>query len=328
MLIIAVYKLLKINNNIIDFFCDLPDGDTRTDQQTAILGLPGKLGGLGILSYTDTKQPARTASLCNSRRELIQRNLTTIQHMADLAEQLTAEGTEETMNPYTAVGQMPTVDEELQNNLTQKQLTTEIMVKKQQNLVQSLSVSQLQTFTDNMASTKWLSAIPHGAYNRLSDKQIAANLNILQLRPKHTGQNCLLCGDLNGLNEYETCRGCKLFSQQTHARHNYIRDKIVAEAQKSTNKNVQKEPLIYSNLPNPPNQQRADFSITTKPGQPAHHQYFGMFDIMTKVVFSVHASTARDQTRITAELAGVTDPITICRHEIQAALQVGVAYKN
>ena len=53
-----------------------------------------------------------------------------------------------------------------------------------------------------------------------------------------------------------------------------------------------------------------------------------MFDVMTKVVFSVHASNARDKARIEAELAGVTDPTTICRKEIQAALQIGVAYKT
>ena len=49
---------------------------------------------------------------------------------------------------------------------------------------------------------------------------------------------------------------------------------------------------------------------------------------MTKVAFSVQASNARDKARIEAQLAGVTDPITICRKEIQAALQIGVAYKN
>ena len=49
---------------------------------------------------------------------------------------------------------------------------------------------------------------------------------------------------------------------------------------------------------------------------------------MTKVVFSVHASSARDKARIEAQLAGITDPIKICRQEIQAALHIGVAYKN
>ena len=103
---------------------------------------------------------------------------------------------------------------------------------------------------------------------------------------------------------------------------------MVLEAQKSPNNIVQKEPHIYGHQPNPPNLQRADFSIIPKAGQPAHHPYYGMFDVMTKVVFSVHASSARDKARIEAQLAGITDPIKICRQEIQAALHIGVAYKN
>jgi len=86
--------------------------------------------------------------------------------------------------------------------------------------------------------------------------------------------------------------------------------------------------MLYGNHPNPPNMQRADFSILPKTGQPQHHHYYGMFDIMTKVVFSVHASNAREASRIQAQLEGIVDPIKICRKEIQASLHLGVAFKE
>ena len=37
----------KIIFSTVDFLCDLPPGEIRTEQQTAILGLPQKLGGTG-----------------------------------------------------------------------------------------------------------------------------------------------------------------------------------------------------------------------------------------------------------------------------------------
>jgi len=223
---------------------------------------------------------------------------------------------------------MPTAAQEEQQNMSQKMLTAEIMATKQHDLLQSMTIQQQQIFTDNMASLKWLNAFPHGAYNRLSDQQVAANLNILQLRSKTSGPICQVCGNVNSINEHETCRGCKIFSQQTHSRHNYIRDKIIINAAKDQRNIVQKEPLIYGNTPNPPNMQRADFSILPKTGQPQHHHYYGMFDIMTKVVFSVHASNAREASRIQAQLEGIVDPIKICRKEIQASLHLGVAFKD
>ena len=49
---------------------------------------------------------------------------------------------------------------------------------------------------------------------------------------------------------------------------------------------------------------------------------------MTKVVFSVHASNARDAVRIRGQQEGIIDPIKIFRMKIQAALQLGATYKD
>lgn len=262
--------------------------------------------------------------LRNSRFELVER----YQDMVDLADQLTAEGVMPSDNPYNAVGSMPTAAEEDQLQLTQRLMTADIMEQKQRELLTSMTPEQQDIFVDNMSSMKWMHVIPQGKYRSLINSQMGALINIHLLVPKTKGPLCPHCSGHNKTNEYELCLGCSQVQQQTVSRHNFIRDKIATHAKRVQGIEPSTEPKVFTNQPNNNNNQRADLSIRAVAGQQEQHEFYGLFDFMTKVVFSTHTAAARANAATKALQDGITDPIKIARKRIQAALEVGVAQKK
>ena len=286
------------------------------------MGLPGNMGGLGIYSYSELRPLARRASVSASRNELIQRELSSSQLLVQLAELKQNEGVPDDHNTYRQVGPAPTVEDELQQNISQKQLTQQWMVSKQNNLLEIMSRDQQTAFVDNKASVKILDIVPRGIHRALTNSQIAANLNILCLRPKHAGELCL-CGQTNSITHFEVCSACNNVAEMTSYRHNAIRDTINERVNKtSADMNCSKEPRVFGNQPNNNNQARADLLIGAKEGMPANHEFYGLFDIMTKVASSRHTQGERDRVAARAAEDEVKNVEKIRRMELQAAVQM------
>ena len=85
--------------------------------------------------------------------------------------------------------------------------------------------------------------------------------------------------------------------------------------------------MVYGSLPNNNNNERADLLISAQAGVPETHGFFGMFDLMTKVVSARHTNAAINIARAQAQQEGITDTIKIARREIQAGLKVGYDQK-
>lgn len=321
-----VRKIDDMFYGVMDFLRCVPDGE-RTEMETNIMGLPGNMGGLGIYSHSELSSLARRASVSTSRNELIQRELSTKQLLVHLAELKQKEGIQEDANTYRQMGPIPTVDDEQRQTVTQKQLTHEWMEKKRESMWDKMTREQQTIFCDNKAGIGVLDIIPKGIYRGLTDAQVAANLNIFCLRPKHTGNLCQ-CGEPNSIAHYEVCRACDNVAKMTSYRHNAIRDTIMNKINKtSVNLKCSKEPMVFGNQPNNNNQSRADLQISAKEGMPQNHEYHGLFDLMTKVASSKHTQAKRDKAMTDAVEGGEREQQKIRRKEVQAALQIGVDFK-
>jgi hypothetical protein len=314
----------------VDFLREVRQGDSQAHEQ-AIKGLPGRMGGIGIYSYCEIQPFARRASLSSSRNVLVERGLSSKQKMVELAEQKQREGVGEADNPYRQVGPTPDVEDEQLQFVKQKQLTHDWMELNLKRLYDMLTSEQQLVFIDNSSNIKVLDAIPLGSYRLLTDKQIAATLNIFCLRKKHSGNICQ-CGQQNGISHYEVCPACDDIAKMRCYKHNAIRDQIIASINNknnSTSKQVKasSEPWVYDDRSNNNNQSRADINISAQEGQAENHEFYGKFDIMAKAVLSPHTENARRQAETQAVQEGVQDVLKLKRRQLQAALQVGVDYK-
>jgi len=210
------------------------------------MGLPNILGGLGILSHKETQPFARQASLDLARNELVKRKVVTRNGMVELAEQYTREGVPNDANPYRQVGPLPDAnDENTSHCVKQKDLTAPFMQRKQQQLLESMTIEQQASFVENMSALTWMQAIPRGKYRSMTDKQVTANLNMLMLRPRLPGELCQ-CGQRNGIQHYALCQlSGNTVSQMMHYRHNRIRDEIVPQSNKTDDKIAATEPRVF-----------------------------------------------------------------------------------
>ena len=80
-----VKKIDDMFYGVVDFLRCVPS-DQRAEIETEIMGLPGNMGGFGIYSHAELSPLARRASVSASRKELIQRELSTNQLLVELAE--------------------------------------------------------------------------------------------------------------------------------------------------------------------------------------------------------------------------------------------------
>jgi len=316
---ILYQKIDQLRNN------DGPNENSQRDQE--IMGIARRDGGLGIYSYAETRSLARKASLSNSRFELVQRNLSSIEFMVKLHEEQERLGNTGAENRYQAVGPTPLPGDT--QPIRQKTLMQVYLEDKLSKLLSSLPEDDKTSFTDNVSITRALGAIPHGRKNLLFNNQIAANLNILMLKKKHPGDLCI-CGCSNTTNHFEVCSRCPNVSHNTHYRHNAIRDAIAHAINQSNECNATIEPKVFQGDPmNANNATRADI-LTTRPRDinAPNHQYYGMFDIMVKAINSPHTRNERLAARLKAAIENVSNPTSIKHREIHAALEVGVRQKK
>ena len=202
-----------------------------------------------------------------------------------------------------------------------------MLQKKHDDLLQSLSEDDKTIFIDNVMITRALGAIPRGRKNLLLNNQVAANLNILLLKKKHSGDLCI-CGLPNSTNHYELCPRCHNVSSNSHYRHNAIRDTIVNAINQAKESIASKEPDVFEgHTLHDTNSSRADILIKPKDIS-TNHQFHGMYDLMIKAANSAHTSRRRSAARAKAIIAGIKDVTTIKHKEIKAALDVGVQFKK
>jgi len=318
---------LKIIDDIlyakIDQLRNLEGDNAYAARDREIMGIARKDGGLGIYSHVDTKSLARSASLSNSRFELCQRNLSSVEFMVRLYEEQELQGRTGTENRYHAVGPTPPRDEENSQPIRQKVLMQEMLNTKLSKFLQSISEEDRTSFIDNTSITRALGAIPRGRKNLLLNNQVAANLNILLLKKKHDGDVCR-CGCPNSTNHFETCQLCPNVSHNTHYRHNAIRDATSKAINQTTECNASIEPRVFATHPlNAENATRADILITRpRDINTPNHEFYGMHDFMVKAANSAHTLQERLKARAKATAQNLSDPIKIKHRELQAALEI------
>jgi len=305
----------------------------RIVHETDIMGLPHRMGGLGMYSYEEIQPLARRASLAASRNELIQRGLSSKQFMEGLAEQMQIKGVSDDDNPYRQIGPTPTMEDEQQQNKTQKQLTREFMEGKFKKLMESLNQEQQLAFIDQMPSIKAINVLP-GKHRSFTNQQVAAILNMLCLRRKHEGEVCQ-CGQGNSLNHFEVCPACDVIEKNNCYKHNAARDLYVASINNKNNETskrlkASKEPRVYEEEDgaNNNNNSRADVEVIEQAGQPQQNESTGgKLDFQGKAALSNHTAQARQKAETKAREEGITDTVKIRQKQLQAALQVGYDQK-
>ena len=231
---ILYQKIDQLRNN------DGPNENSQRDHE--IMGIARRDGGLGIYSYSETQSLARKASLSNSRFELVQRNLSTMEFMVKLHEEQETQGNTGSENRYQAVGPTPLPGDT--QPLRQKTLMQAYLQDKLSKLLSSLPDDEKTSYTDNISITRALGAIPRGRKNLLFNNQIAANLNILLLKRKHPGDICI-CGCSNTTNHFEVCTRCPNVSSNKHYRHNATRDAMAQAINQSNEGNATIEPKVF-----------------------------------------------------------------------------------
>ena len=245
-----VRRIDELIYNMVDHLRALSDGEARGPLAEAITNWPTRLGGLGILSHAATRGCAVEASNEASRRLLLEKGLISNQSMSDLAELLSSEGVADADNRYLQFGPVPAPHYDPAAPLMKQSALVDAKMKADMaEWFSKLTPEQQLQFIDNSDSLKWVEALPNGKWRSLTDKQLAACLNILMLRPRSLGPLCPFCAQPNSLTHFELCAACQIVSAMTHYRHNCDRDCIAKGGNKITGQVVTIEPLVRDELP-------------------------------------------------------------------------------
>jgi hypothetical protein len=101
----------SLHYGVIDSIRGIHHANEKGIHDREIMSLPCKLGGLGIISHEDTQPFARKASLAVSRGELIQRGVSSVRDLIELAIIKESEGMTNEQNPYRQDGPLPLVED-------------------------------------------------------------------------------------------------------------------------------------------------------------------------------------------------------------------------
>jgi hypothetical protein len=274
-----------------DYLRSASDEQPRSNTVTRIYSLPLALGGCGLFSYREIRVPARSAARDMATHQLIQRNIIPSNSLPVIHEE-TSDGP-----------QLPTRQKERTRSMFQQLLPP---------FLQSLSEDHKLAFHDNGGKfgSAWLTTVPIGKYHVLTDRQVAAGLNIRVLQADILNRPvCSQCGGNNRVLHFETCPAAALPRQY---RHDQIRD-CLATLLKSQKRQVSIEPPIV----NQPNAQRADLRIGTADGGRAMDPVYGLVDIKIKCALANDTAAARQ-----AAVQPDIEPRQQAWNQIGAAMQV------
>ena len=306
-----------------------PEGKQRTAKSEIIVGLPDRMGGMGIYLHVKIYPAATEAAREAARKQLTLRKIPARRTIAELAEIAERKGVMECYNVYLAPGDgLPTAPEEDGEQLrTQKALTQIIHDREYEHLMSELNREDQTSFIDNGSKigSAWLSAVPVGKYQQLTDQQLSAGVAIRLLVPSgNNDKNCGSCGGPN-LPQHHEC--CNLIGQEgsNNYRHTYIKERL-AEAVKTSAASAGTA-ITLTMEPHLPNSNLlADIKICPAAGAPGNNETV-IVDLTIKVAQAGNTIAARETAR--RQPGQENDPIrTRIWREIAAALEVAVKRKN
>jgi hypothetical protein len=187
--------------------------------------------------------------------------------------------------------------------------------------VQTLPAERRVAFYDNgsKCGTAWMHAIPHGKHRGLTDKQVAAALNIRVLQTDVRNRvQCNLCNQVQGV---QHCEACPHSNFPAAARHNHIRD-LLADFVKSAGRAVAVEPPLFNNI----NPARADLQVSEAEGVLQHGR---LVDLTIKMVLAQDTQAVRnavlEEHNVNPQDGGLK---RLCVAQVNAALDKAVSDKN
>jgi hypothetical protein len=310
----------------IDRLRAAPEGEQRSAKSETIVGLPDRMGGMGIYLHAKIYPAATQAAREAARNQLALRKIPAPRTIAELAALAERNGVMDYYNVYLAAGDdLPTAPEEDGEQVrTQKALTQKIHDRSLANLMEELNVADRTSFVDNGSKigSAWMSTAPVGKYRHLTDQQTSAGIAIRLLVPSgNNDEHCVSCGGPNPPQHHE---GCNLIGTEAanNYRHTYVNNRLaeVVKTSADTAITVTTEPhLPNSNL-------LADIKICPAAGAPGNNETV-FADLTVKVVQAGNTIAAREAARL--QPGQENDPIrTRVWREINAALEVGVKRKN
>jgi hypothetical protein len=307
-------RLDKMVYDLMDYLRAKPDMVDPADPIIArIYSLPLTLGGCGLLSYVETRESARGAA-----REAADSHLRRmdIVHAAPIP--VDAPVPPAVLVPAVAAAVLPPPVIQVG---TQRERCRQVFDAASTAFVQTLPVEQRVAFFDNgsKCGTAWMHAIPQGKHRCLTDKQVAAALNIRVLQTDLRNRvQCNLCNQVQGV---QHCEACPHSNFPATARHNYIRD-LLADFVKSAGRAVAVEPPIINNI----NPARADLQVGEAEGVLQHGR---LVDLSIKMVLAQDTQAVRnaviDEHNGNPQDGGLK---RVCVAQVNAALDKAVSDKN
>lgn len=181
-----------------------------TARDSALLKLPVKLGGLGILSFEDTAPLARAAS---------------------------QEAALEVLLPLFSFPELDRHEPEAQGTRTRAMSTRQHAA-----LVRTLSGPELCMLAENasLLGRRWLSVIPYSQNLLMSDKEVSTALHARTLC-SGTERHCLLCGAENVILHDEVCM--KMENVRL-ARHEQLKKIFIQTLSQAARTTVTNEPAL------------------------------------------------------------------------------------
>ena len=268
---------------------DLP----RDETTQRIYSLPLSQGGCGLLSYVETRASARDAGRDDAAHQLRRMNVTYADPMAG--------------------GVLPAP-------VPQRLRCKRVLEPAVATFVDALPMEKRLVFYDNSSKcgSAWMHAIAVGKHRLLSDKQVAAALNIRVLRTDlHDRNFCTRCTQAQGILHSEHCANARM---DTSARHNHIRN-LLADFVKSSGRMVTLEPPLINNN----NPARADLLVSDAEGM---LQFGRHVDLSIKLVLAHDTLVARNAVTGNEVAEPGESQRRQCYSQLNAALTKAVEDKN
>jgi hypothetical protein len=288
-----------IYTRMMERFRGAAPGDVVSDTAKMIYSLPISMGGCGIHSLVETRYAARMAARDTSHA--------VIKGMYGEVPPFLVQMEVEPTDVVALEAAMPLLS-------SQRLRMKTINQRKKEVLMMTLDEGQRMVFEENATKIggAWMRAIPYGAKDELTDREVAVGLSIRALR--NDGRErpwCDQCGMAIEAGHCDTCarRGAHAMRSK---RHDLLKLRI-ARLVSEKNRWVDVEPPVTNRIG-----RRADLRIGEAEGGAASDATYGLVDLKVKALFAADTAVARQavprgedgsgvykQMQISVELAAV-----------------------
>jgi len=221
-----------LDNALLDRFLAIRGSPRRLESDASLVSLPVRLGGMGLLSYSEVAPHARSA-------------------MAETADSLLKTALD---HIYTDIEVADDPAESISQSQSQRIRCQKAFVVRREFLLASLPVASRAAVMDNASplARRWLSAIPFGPHLRLSSTEVAAGLSIRTLCPGQD-DHCQHCGQANTFGHDDVCTARPLWRI---ARHEQVKSLLKKHISTIADTSVKLEPFV------PGSHLRTDLRVT------------------------------------------------------------------